>query len=147
MNYTTLKTEIETDPAKLGYEPFVASGNDQAIANLLNTAGSGTIAVPNLDRATFLLNISPAYLALPGVSGVVQSKWDRILDSVRASESVDFTSPYAQSLLGAAVQDGILTQAQVASLNQRTGSRAEVLFGPGTIIQQSDVSMALRNKQ
>ena len=38
-----LKTEIQQDPKAMGLAPLVAAGNDQGIADLLNSAtGSGT---------------------------------------------------------------------------------------------------------
>jgi hypothetical protein len=36
INYTQLKAELNTDPNAYGYAPFIASGGDQNLADMLN---------------------------------------------------------------------------------------------------------------
>ena len=36
MDYTALRTEIQTDPATLGYAPFIAAGSHNQVAALLD---------------------------------------------------------------------------------------------------------------
>ena len=147
MDYTALKNEITNDPLNLGYAVFVTAGNDQAIADLLNMAtgpGAGTVAMSSMSRDDFMMAIVPALVTLPNLSATIQSKWDRILAVVRAADTIFVSDSSIQALLGAAVADGVLTSDQVSVIGQRTGARAEVLFGAGTVITNTDISFALR---
>jgi hypothetical protein len=136
MDYTALKNEIQQGPQ-------YASKGDADIAGLLNTIGTTNVTLASIDKDTFLLAIAPAYLSLPTLSDALQKKWDRILGVIGSAERITFTSTVSY-LLSQAVTDGVLTQDQVSAVNQRPGTRAEVLFGAGTVVTQSDVSFALR---
>jgi hypothetical protein len=147
IDYAVLKTELQTDPRGMDYATPRAAGNDTTLADLLNSptgAGSGTVTVPSLARNDFLLALAPAYLVLPSLSQALQAKWDRILAVIRAADRIDLANPSVQALLAQAVTDGVLTQAQVNALGQRVGSRAEVLFGAGTVVSIQDVGRALQ---
>jgi hypothetical protein len=143
-----LKAEITTDPKGLGYAPFVQPGSDNSIMALLNdptnAKGQGTVAMPSLSKDQFLLATAPMLFTLVGLSAAIQAKWTPILEHLRAADQLDFTSATVQALVTAAVADGLLTQAQATALNQRMGSRAEVLFGAGTVLTNRDISFALR---
>jgi hypothetical protein len=150
MDYTALKNEITNDPLSLGYAVFVTAGNDAAIAAILNMAtgpGAATVTDATMPRDDFMLAITPSLISLPGLSTTIQSKWDRILAVVRAADTINISDPAIQALLGASVADGVLTSDQVAAIGQRTGSRAEVLFGAGTTIMNTDISFALRGQR
>src|SRR4051812_46610141 len=113
MDYQALKRELETDPKGVGYATPLALGNDTALADLLNAVtgtGSSTIKDASLPRINFLLAIAPAYLTLPNLSQVVQSKWDRILAVISAADRIDIANPSVQALLAQAVSDGVLSQ-------------------------------------
>lgn len=146
INYTTLKTEINTDPLNVGYAAYVTMGSDYNIAMLLNAgAGSGasTLTLQTMPKDAFQLAVVPAVIALASASSALQAKWDRILGMVEASTVIDFTNSTVQALLAELVTDNLMTQNQVTAINQRTGSRAEVLFGATTIIDHLDVAKAL----
>jgi hypothetical protein len=147
MDYTVLKKELEADPLGLGYAPLLDSGDDTGLCALLNSHsgfGAATVSVPSVSRTDFLLAIAPAYLVLPTLNAFVQAKWDRILAVIGAADRIDCTDPRVQALLSAAVVDGVLTSDQATAINTRTGSRAEVLLGPGTELSTGDISFALR---
>jgi hypothetical protein len=147
MDYTVLKKELEADPLGLGYAPLLASGNDTGLCALLNSRigpGTGVVSLSSVSRTDFLLACAPAYLVLPTLNAAVQAKWDRILAVIGAADRIDCTDPRVQALLSAAVIDGVLTSDQATAINQRTGSRAEVLLGAGVALTESDVVQALR---
>jgi hypothetical protein len=137
IDYTALKKEITNDPLELGYAPFVSAGNDQAIAGLLNKAtgpDAGQVYASAMSRDDFMLAFIPALITLPNLSATIQSKWDRILGVIRAADTINISNSSIQALLGEAVSDGVLTSEQTSIIGQRTGSRAEVLFGAGTTL-------------
>lgn len=148
IDYDVLKTEVQGNAA-LGLPALAGSGNDLGVAANLNSltgAGTGIVFVSPMARDDFLLKLAPVYLQLPNMSGVVQQKWDRILGVIRAADVVEVAKPAVQNLLATAVADGVLTWPQASGVAARIGSRAEVLFGAGTVLSQNDISKALRGQ-
>lgn len=146
IDYAALKTELNTDPKALGYATPLAAGAVTTAANLLNAtsgAGTATVAVGTPERNTFLLGLLPGMVTLNGLSATLQSKWDRILRMVVTLDAIPMN--LMQAILNNMVSDGVLTQAQADATWHRVGSRAEVLFGAGTVIDWTDVSKALRS--
>lgn len=140
---SSLHTEITTDPVGIGYA--AVTGQDQAQANLLNALtgpGAATITLASMPRDDFMRGITPGVIALASVSASLQSKWDRLLGIVRAATSVAVSASDIQALLGQMVTDGLMTQLQINTFTQRTGSRAEVIFGSGTVIRAIDVAQS-----
>jgi hypothetical protein len=143
---TALRAEVLNDPKTLGYKPFVNTGNDAAILDILNSLtgpGAEIIELPFVSRDDFLKAMRPAYFVLPKATSEVRDKWDRILNAINSGPGVTIDDQTKQ-LLGSAVQDGVLTQAQADAAWHRIGSRAEVLFGVGAVPTTSDLSYALR---
>ena len=138
MDYAALKTEITTDPKALGYAPYVASGSDGSIADLLNAMGTDVITIPDYTKEQFSTGIIPAVLALATASTALQSKWDRLLSMTLAQSVIHYS--VAAPLLSILVSDGLITQSQIDAFTKRPGSRAEVLFGAGTVISSEDVA-------
>jgi hypothetical protein len=46
IDYTALGVELNTDPIAYGYAEFIASGDDTALANMLNLPRTGTNGGP-----------------------------------------------------------------------------------------------------
>lgn len=142
----TLAGELRGDPLVLGYAARIVVGDDAGLARLLNARtgpGAATIALTSVPKSDFLVGLRPALLALAAKSAAIQGKWDRILAAIQSADAVRI-DPITIGLLGQAVADGLLTQAQVDAIGSRIGSRAERLFGLGTVVLSSDVSYALR---
>lgn len=145
---TTLSTELQNDPQSLGYAALVTAGSDGGIATLLNTVGSAQVPANPVSKDQFLLALAPIYLVLPTLSTTIQQKWDRILEVIEASLIIEVGSANVQALLDAAVTDSVLTFDQRSQFPAtRNGTRAEVLFGPGTIIDPNDVAHAFGRGQ
>jgi hypothetical protein len=154
IDLAALKAEIQADPEGIGYAPHAAAQDDAAVAGLLNAPtgpGAAPIALSYVSRDDFLKAILPAFLVLPtlatpaGSPETIQAKWDRILNMVSSGAGVTINAQ-VQALLAQAVADGVLTQAESDAVWHRTGSRAEVLWGPGAVVTPAQVSVALRGK-
>ncbi len=140
-----LSTELTTDPAGLGYAPLVAIRNDAGLPGLLNMVRSTiTIAIPVVTKdalKSFLaLAISRVYAT--GFAGSVPY-WTAILQLWSWLDTIGTSDPGTQAVIARALIDGVLLQSEVTALTQRTGSRAEQLWGAGTTIAVADVSRAL----
>jgi hypothetical protein len=154
MDPTTLKTELATDPLHLGY---AAAGGDAAIAALLNmpnavfTANNPLVPLSALGiwaaktgaRAKVEANAANA-------SSAVQAVCLTVRDLLTGLSGPPFDSSNADNLamVDGLVAAGVLVDSGGNSLkpsllalgNKTPASRAEVLFGPGTVVAPADVA-------
>ena len=136
-----LKTEIQQDPKAMGLAPLVAAGNDQGVADLLNSAtGSGT-------GTTFRNNIQAKEI----INAIVASDFANLtalqlaqLQAITAQGILDATSANARTIFLNIFAGMTNTVTALTALASRLASRAEVLFGAGTTLAAADVSFALR---
>lgn len=153
VDLTALKTELTTDPKGLGYAANLTSTNDVANAALINaTSGAGAAVVPLIavPKGQLLLGITPLLMQLASgqttagatTSAATTAKWQMLFQALQAA---DPTLVVAQILpmLNDAVTDGLTTSTAVTALTTKTGSRAEVLWGAGTVIQWQDIAAAM----
>ncbi|MEO7481095.1 MAG: hypothetical protein ABIT70_10835 [Sulfuriferula sp.] len=148
-----LKSEITTDPKALGYAPYVTATNDNAIAGLLNAltgVGAATIQLSAISRGAVLSGVVPGNdqlatglnLSSVAIPTATANKWSERFAALRsADDTVPLTANF-MGLLGQLFTDNLMTQAQIDAITKRTGSRAEVLWGAGTIIGWRDVAAA-----
>ena len=152
MDYGALKTELTTDPLGLGYASTLPT-SDIATAALLNAntgKGAGTIMVPSYSRGGLLALLIPLEDQLSSgvnISGVaftqlVLTKWAGRFDALRSGDPV-IATVVILPMLASAVTDGLTTTAYVTQITNRICSRAETLFGAGTVVQHQDISKAM----
>jgi hypothetical protein len=137
-----LATELKTDPANLGYASFVTSGNDTQLAQLINATTFGTLPHSPISGTELLSSILPSDLnnlttlqlqsfwgMVGGTGGtgiaVGDSNWQAYLTGMFTA----LTSPNSHTAI-----TGLATQ---------PASRAEVLWGVGTVISISQIGQAL----
>lgn len=144
MDLALLKQEIEKDPLGLGYGPLMDRGSDADVAVILNDKsgpGGGVIQLPSIPLSDFLGATLPAIVALQGKTSDVQAKWDRLINIVTSLPTVTLT-PTVRIILQGLVVDGLMGSDDVNAIGTRQGSRAEVLFGPGTVIHHLQIAAA-----
>lgn len=142
-----LKAEILTGPHASIFAPWVAAGTHTPIADWLNDPGgpaAATVALDTVARDDFLLALRPAYLSLPNLPAATAAKWDRILSAVNTTATIVIDDT-TRLLLGTAITDGVLDQAEADTTWHRTGSYAEVTWGAGVTVTHADVSAALNS--
>lgn len=137
-----LLTEITTDPAALGYAPFVASGDDASVAALLNTVGTATITRPTLSREDLFIALLPAASTFSGATASVKAKWDWIFNVLKGVTTLDSAS--INFIATSLVTDTLIPQANVDAFLTRKCSRAEIVLGYGVAVSINDVAKALR---
>ena len=157
MNYTALANELNTDPAATGYAALLQAHNTAGLAALLNAAdkAGSTKAVP-VYRSPNLLKWAAGGpraalgAAAANASSPVQASAQVALDILAgAAEYLDLTDSAINGpsgLLQSLQSAGVITAAQLNSLlaeGTTTQTRAEAVLGVGTIVQQSDVMIAL----
>jgi len=140
INYIDLLNEVQTDPQGLNYAPFIPTGSDQSIADILNLRNRAAIYRSNITPKEILgciiwseyIALTQAQRDLLALMFATNTIIDASLSSVREAFSEVFSAPGSVSLTN------------LATMAQRPGSRAEELFGVGTTISPTDVAIALR---
>lgn len=136
INYTTLATEINTDPKSLGY----AGKSDEQIAILLNTPGASGETIFKAYTATEDI-----------VAGIVRAEYDALtaankdyLTSVvlRASRLATGNATL-RAQIAAIFGAGTTTRTNLTNAASKSASRAEVLFGESATVSNADVARAL----
>ena len=150
MDYTALRAELTTDPAKLGYGPLLAAGSANRVADLLNArtqAGLGSVPItPLLEWIAAHGVMARLRAAAAGSNEQVASIAEVALMLVSNPNipALDLSRVRVQQMLGALTQAGVIpTEAQTELLGMATTyvSRAEVL-GLGWV-SADDVSRAM----
>ena len=152
MDYATLKTELTTDPLGLGYASTLPT-SDIATAGLINALtgkGMATIQVPSFSRGALLALLIPLEDQLSSgvnISGVafgqlVLAKWAGRFDALRSGDP-GIATVVILPMLASAVTDGLTITAYITQITNRICSRAETLFGAGTVVQHQDISKAM----
>jgi hypothetical protein len=144
IDYVALATEINTDPTSLGYAQYLAVGDDTSIADILNAPKRNTVQSVSRSLNELLSLMISAAVQLASTDAAMQSKWDRIIKLATSANGVNPNDSTVQPIFNLAISDGLLTQTQVDAFCKQPGSRAELLFGVGVVIQHLDVAKALR---
>lgn len=140
MTDAELLAEITNDPAGLGY----ATMTGQEIVDAMNEPRTGVTFPVIVPKATLLqiMGLAPfraAALTEPGKTG-----WLESLANIRAlAEGLRPSDAGVAALLTQAVADGVLTneeKATIDALGTRPGSRAEEVWGAGTVVSLNDVA-------
>lgn len=151
MTPAELKAEIDTGPLAAELAPFVAAGNDNDCAAMLNAMSQAVIALPTIGKGALLRGIIPALDQLAtgvNLSGValtaqISAKWTNRFAALRAGDDVMVLDAALMGLLGQLVTDGLMLQPYIDAFSKRNGSRAEVLWGAGTVVRPADIQHAM----
>ena len=151
VNLAQLKTELQTDPAGLGYAPHIPHAPGM-LAVLLNAKAS-TMAKSRMITARGIMasyglgpSAGAAFLDKLEVlsAGVPAIKW--AVKFLQAESGIDVGEPATQAMLTSLVGVGGVTQTEVdgvKAMANQPASRAEVLFGAEAQITEADVRAAL----
>lgn len=140
INLAQLRTEIQTDPLALGYAPFVASGNDGGIQDLLNTPSGRSVQRETVTANQLLGTVTASEYA--ALTAVQRDLWQAILTAT-ANSGVPLKDAQIRSQLGAVWGSGTTTRAAIVALQTNSNaSRADFLFGESVTIPQ--IALALR---
>jgi hypothetical protein len=134
LSVTALVQEL-TNPK---YAELIDAGSDQGIADMLN-AVDPTIIVPRGRVETWEI-----------LAATVRTEWEALTADAKqlyltiiSAGVVDTTDPQIRAMLGSLFPAGTATRANLLARLTRPGSRAEQLFGTGTVISAVDVAKAL----
>ena len=155
-----LKDLILSDPYNIGTPALVsiAEGGtsvngtqDSDLLNLLNTPNPSVARQPSEPVPRWKIK---SYLLQQNLIGVLLA--DNIHTSAQLFkvfyqdvdlQLIDMSDPGFQYMVGALKADGLITDDNIAFLTllgSKPGTPAEAKFGPGTVVQLSDISFVLR---
>lgn len=151
VNLAQLKTELQTDPAGLGYAPHIPHAPGM-LAVLLNAKAS-TMAKSRMITAR---GIMASYGLGPSAGAAFLDKMESLAANVPAIKwalkflqteaGIDIGEPATQLMLTSLIGVGGITADEVNGVKAmalQPASRAEVLFGVGVQITEADVRAAL----
>lgn len=146
VDYFTLRTELINDPWHIGYSGYLAVNDFINTANLLNADGSGHVLAPS-GYMVWRNDISPREVInvwqpadFFAVTQINATKLELLfqgapIDATQNGIRANFSNIFSGT---ATMLSGFLS-----GIASTLGSRAEVLFGYGTSISDSQVSFAL----
>lgn len=150
VNLQQLKTELNTDPQTYGYAPLIAAQDYGGLADLLNKKRDGTDGKPRIDIPRPDITPLELFLAIDvrdfgGAPGTLGGAWFQSIMRLTAIPLLnsDGSTSLIKAGLDQYLQDGRGSQTRLNALAKRIGSRAEQLFGFGTVITPTNVRDAL----
>lgn len=141
MAFTTaaLKSEFASDPAGVGYASALAAANDVQLAALINAlTGPGAANVfrndiQPLEVINAILTADFTALTTNQILQIQLMFLGGVLDATNANVRANFNAIFSGKTT---------TLANLAAVAQRTGSRAEALFGTGFVVTPAMCSQA-----
>ena len=137
-----LKTDITSGTLSSTFAPLVSAENWDAIAAMYNDVANGglidrnTVTVFDLQSAV----VGSEYIALT----VGQRDLWNCLIIACSSSSIPLKNSNLRGQVAAVFGAGTTSRTNLLALQQRQGTKAEVLYGDGTVITPSDVFNAVR---
>lgn len=147
LDYQALKQEIDNDPLSLGYAQFVAVGSDYGVSQLLNATNYTKESYANISD---IESYADSHNLRDGIEdGAASNPYARAASRLFAAryDTVDVNNTAFKGVLQGLVSTSVITQTDsdsIITLGNVPASRAEVLWGSGTNITESDVAKALR---
>lgn len=139
VNHASLRAEIDSDPNAHGYAAHVATGNDAQLASLLNEPRAG--AAFEFWRSDILPSEINAAITWSELKARTQPERD-MYGAIIGAEKIDATKATIRQAFADIFPAGSASRDALTALAKRQGSRAEKLFGAGTVVSPTDVARA-----
>jgi len=152
INYAALKTELQTDPQTYGYAAALAAGEPETVAALLNKVRNGTDgeAAITINRTTIspteVLRVITVGDFRANLTNMAASWFESVTQygTLQLRDAQGASTPTRDNFI-ALFSNGSATLTRLAALETRNGSRAEQLYGEGTVITPQDIATAMRS--
>lgn len=136
---SALTTELQTDPTGRGYAAHVATGNHDELARLINEFQGGiTVEKPSITSQELIDSVVQTEYG--GLSAANRQYFDMLAGSARIDTRTG--RPARVGLLNIFAA-GTTTRTNLTAVVQRNGSRAEQLWGYGTVVTVAEIGQAL----
>lgn len=138
---SALKTELLTDPKAVGYSTFVAMGDYNRLADLLNRRGqtNETISISIITSVDLQANIvGTEYISL---NQAQRDLWNCLITTGTGGLAISNTN--IRSQIGQVWSAATSSRALLTALQTRSASRIEVLFGEGLVADTNTIQYAV----
>ncbi len=140
VNLSTLRTELLTDPRGLGYSAGISIGDHNRVSDLLNTsAASHSVSIGTIYALDMQQSVVPGEYAV--ISAGQRDLWGAIVAT--SINGIAISNTVIRNQVAFVWSAGTTTRSNLLALDTRSGSRAEVLFGEGTVVFSTEVGKAL----
>lgn len=141
MDYSILHNDLYNGPYAVQLAPMISAGQDAAIAAFYNekpAAQGGTEAADPITGAQFLAALNPA--ELNNLTGLELQQ----IGLYTAADQVSIGDEALQAWITSiwTQEASPLTHARLTGMATQAASRAELLYGPGTVLTDYDVSQS-----
>lgn len=136
INSAALLAELQTDPTAIGYAAPLAAGSFSQLVALLNEPRAGVSIRRGLVQGSAIINA----IAVAEFEALTQIQLTRLMVVCSASGGVDTAGNGTRAILASLFGAGP-SRAALIALSDRSGSRAELLFGQAVIA--ADIAAAL----
>lgn len=147
-----LHAELQADPSGLGYGKHLAS-EPGWIVDLLGRPEQSVRKTRWVTAVALLslLDVQVVRKLLTVLAAAAQTDpiADLLLTALKSAQGINVADPNTEAVLRALVGADSLPQEfadQLLGLAVQRGTRAELLFGEGTIVEESDVRAALKGR-
>lgn len=119
----------------------ISKQDDSTIAAWWNEQVDSVSIPLTIPKNQFLLAIMMTPFRIAILPDPKQTAWRDVIAMIRSVDNIDVQA--ASSLVDQAIVDGVLTKEEAILLNtmgNRKGTRAEGIFGIGTIVSEADLN-------
>jgi len=141
VNISALKVELQTDPKALGYSAFVTIRDLNRLVDRMNTRGltNETVSVSIVTSNDLQINVVGTEYT--GLTAAQRNLWDVIIFT--GTQGVSLSNANVRNQIGVVWSAATVTRSNLSNLQNRSASRAEVLFGESTVVGTGEIALAL----
>jgi hypothetical protein len=137
VNVAALRAELQNDPLALGYGPLRTAADDAGLAAKLNA-----VSTANQVPRGYVLAADVYEAIVPAEWAALAAQEKQRVQTLLSMGSVNASGANTAASFAAAFAAGTATRAALQALQNRAGSRAEVLFGAGVVVTPADCGAA-----
>lgn len=137
-----LKTEINTDPKTLGisFDPQESEANNRFIAGRLNEIGASSETIEVTEVSTLDMQSAVIGSEFASLNATQQRAWLAIV----GLDSIPIKNTNLRGQVLAVWAGGTTTRNNLGTLQTKSATRSEVLFGENVSVSTHDVHLARR---
>lgn len=142
---STLRTELLTDPASIGYAPYVSNGTFSILTSLINSVSANAHTVTSVVAvsrvASFDLQVAVVAGEFLALSAGHQALWNAALTA--AVNGIAISNTTFRQQVTTVWSAGTTTRANLVALQERPCTRGETLFGERTQVGVDQIGKAI----
>lgn len=138
VNLSALRSELLSDPSGIGYSTALLRGDDNALVDLLNTVGVGTVSVGTV----FAISMQQCVVVseYSNLTATQRDLWNVLITT--GVNGIAISNVTIRNQIAGVWGAGTTTRTNLLALVTRSAARSEVLFGEGVYVTANDCNKA-----